>query len=195
MGPVADAVARAGGSVARVFARADLPLRLIDYPDRLIPLRDQLALIEHATREIGDESMPVWLSSGAGVAWLGPYGRRLQSAATLGEAIDLANRLIVAGLQSATDMRLRIAGRRASWTYRVTDPVAFGRQRNELLAFGYMQDLIRAFAGRSWRANHLTVPGPLAARSAIEGARRRGGGGRCGRHRASRRPVAVAEPI
>jgi hypothetical protein len=60
MGPVADAVARAGGCMARVFARADLPLRLIDHPDRLIPLRDHFTLVECAVRESGDETMPVW---------------------------------------------------------------------------------------------------------------------------------------
>ena len=88
MGPVADAVARAGGCMARVFARADLPLRLIDYPDRLIPLRDHFTLVECAVRESGDETMPVW-------------------------------------------------------SYHVDDPANFGRHTNELLAFGYMLDLLR----------------------------------------------------
>ena len=54
MGPVADIVERSGGSVARAFRRAELPLRLIDEPDRLILLRDQLNLVECAAREIGD---------------------------------------------------------------------------------------------------------------------------------------------
>ena len=39
MGPVADFVERSGGSIARVFRRAGLPLRLIDEPDRLILLK------------------------------------------------------------------------------------------------------------------------------------------------------------
>jgi len=37
MGPVADLVERSGGSIARVFRRAELPLRLIEEPDRLNP--------------------------------------------------------------------------------------------------------------------------------------------------------------
>lgn len=168
MGPVADAVLRAGGSLERVFARAEMPLGLIDHPDRIIPLRDALAVIEHATREIGDETLPAWLSSGAGVAWLGPFGSYLQSAKSLREAIGWANGIIATGLQTGTEMRLDESGRTAYWTYRVTVGLSFGRQRNELLAFGYMIDLVRAFAGRTWRPDHVVVPGRLVARSAIE---------------------------
>ncbi|MGO8857850.1 MAG: hypothetical protein ACLQO1_19360 [Steroidobacteraceae bacterium] len=48
MGPVVAAVQRAGGSVPRLFRRAELPMRLVDHPDCLIPLRDQLKLVEFA---------------------------------------------------------------------------------------------------------------------------------------------------
>jgi AraC-like DNA-binding protein len=168
MGPVAEAVARAGGSMARIFARADLPLRLVDHPDRLIPLRDQLTLVECAMREIGDATMPVWLSGGAGVAWLGPFGQHVRAAPTLGTAIRRTNELIATRLQSATELRLAVQGRRARWSYRVTDRVSVGRQTNELLAFGYMLDLIRNFAGTGWGPDHLVVPGRLASPAAIE---------------------------
>jgi hypothetical protein len=50
MGPLVEAVVQCGASVERLFARAGLPPRLIDDPDHLIPLRDQLALVEHARR-------------------------------------------------------------------------------------------------------------------------------------------------
>ena len=61
MGPVVEMVERSGGSVARVFRQAELPLRLIEQPDQLILLRDQLALVESAAREIGDETLPLRL--------------------------------------------------------------------------------------------------------------------------------------
>ncbi|MGP8440771.1 hypothetical protein ACT2E5_01260 [Burkholderia vietnamiensis] len=50
MGPLVEAVVQCGASVERLFARAGLPPRLIDDPDHLIPLRDQLALVEHERR-------------------------------------------------------------------------------------------------------------------------------------------------
>lgn len=75
MGPVAEIVERSGGSIARVFRRAELPLRLIEEPDRLVPLKDQLNLVECAAREIGDGALAARLSTGAGFAGLGSYGR------------------------------------------------------------------------------------------------------------------------
>jgi AraC-like DNA-binding protein len=61
-------------------------------------------------------------------------------------------------LQSATDMKLVVTGGIARWSYQVTDPVHFGRQTNELLAFGYMLDLIRGFVGVGWAPHHVTLP-------------------------------------
>jgi hypothetical protein len=42
---LADAVEIRGGSITRVFARAELPLRLIDQPELLVPLPDQILLL------------------------------------------------------------------------------------------------------------------------------------------------------
>lgn len=159
---------RTGASLPRLFARADLPMRLIDEPDRLIPLRDQITLVECAVREVGDPTMPVWLSGGAGLAWLGAFGRHVCAAPTLEASIAKTNGFVAAGLQTATELRLVRRGREAIWTYRVTDRLAIGRQTNELLAFGYMTDLVRAFAGRNWKPERVVVPGRPASRGAIE---------------------------
>ncbi|MEH2483979.1 AraC-like DNA-binding protein [Nitrobacteraceae bacterium AZCC 2146] len=106
MGSVAGAVERAGGNVARVFSRADLPLRLIDQPDRLILLRDQLRLVECAAREIGDPALSARLSLEAGVAGLGALGQRVLAADQLDAAITHANMLMGSLLQSSTHLQL-----------------------------------------------------------------------------------------
>jgi hypothetical protein len=102
MGPVAAAVTRAGGSLERVFRKAELPLRLIETPEQLILLKDQLALVEYAARELDEETLPLTLSLEAGVAGLGLFGKRVRAAATLGAAIERCNAGMVAMLQSAT---------------------------------------------------------------------------------------------
>src|SRR5215470_5733261 len=86
-GALADAVEIRGGSIARVFARAELPLSLIDQPELLVPLRDQVHLLEYASREIGDDALSARLASEAGVPGLGVYGDRLLSAPRLEAAI------------------------------------------------------------------------------------------------------------
>jgi hypothetical protein len=60
-GALADAVE--GGSITRVFARAELPLSLIDQPEMLVPLRAQVLLLEYASREIGDDALSARLAS------------------------------------------------------------------------------------------------------------------------------------
>jgi len=169
MGPVAELVERSGGSIARVFRRAELPLRLIEEPDRLILLKDQLNLVECAAREIGDDALAARLSTEAGVAGLGPYGQQTVMMPRLDRALACASTTIGSLLQSSTRFTLTVAGRYAKWTYEVTDPIETGRQKNEMLAFGYMLDLIRRFAGANWTPSHVELPGPpVAAKTALE---------------------------
>ncbi|GJE16411.1 AraC family transcriptional regulator [Methylobacterium marchantiae] len=169
MGAVADAVERAGGSVARVFSRAEMPLALIEEPDRLILLRDQLRIVEEAAREIGDAALPARLSLGAGVPSLGPYGIRVCASATLGEALALGTTLIVDHLQTATRMDVSVREGRAHVTYAVTDDSPVGRQKNEVLALGYILDVLRRFLGPGFVPRDAGVSGAvLQDRRAIE---------------------------
>ncbi len=169
MGPVAEIVKRSGGSVARTFRHANLPLRLIDEPDQLILLKDQLILVECAAREIGDEALAARLSTEAGFVSLGSYGQQMTVAPRLDEAITIASATIGSMLQTSTRLTLKVSGAYVKWTYTVTDRVDVGRQKNEMLAFGYMLDLIRSFAGAGWTPPRVELPGPpLAARAAIE---------------------------
>ncbi len=170
MGPVAEAVERAGGSVARVFRKAELPLRLIEAPEQFILLRDQLALVEHAARELDDEALPLRLSTQAGMEGLGVFGGRVRTAPTLEDAIERCNSGIRSMLQSMTHMSLAEteggARRLMAWTYEILDDAPIGRRKNELLAFGYMLSALKHFAaGPPLRA---TLPQKPPARAALE---------------------------
>ena len=146
MGPVVAAVQRAGGSVPRLFRRAELPLRLIEHPNCLIPLRDQLKLVEFAAFEIGDPGLPARLSTEGGVKHLGAFGDYVCAAPRLGVAIARCNAQMTSMLQSATHIRLLRLGANVMWTYMLTDDATIGRQKNEVFALGYMIDLIRRFS-------------------------------------------------
>jgi AraC-like DNA-binding protein len=168
MGPLADAVERAGGSVTRVFREAELPLRLVEQPERLILLRDQLRLVECAAREIGDEALPARLAREAGMASLGGFGAHVCAAPRLGDAIARCNSGIASMLQSVTRLGLARSGPWAKWTYGITDSTRIGRQKNEMLALGYMIDLLRRFAGRAAIPVRAELPGRLHARTAVQ---------------------------
>lgn len=150
IGPLIDFVEEGGGIAERVFRAAELPLQLCERPEALIPLRDQFRLVEYAARELGDDALPARLSTSIGAAGLGGYGTQFLAASTLGEAIALGNRIFDSTLQTGTEMRLVVDKGVAKWSYRVKDRAEVGRQKNEVLALGYMLDLLRHFIGLSW---------------------------------------------
>jgi len=168
IGPLADFVEKSGGSVARLFRKVDLPLEILEQPDRLILLRDQFRLVEEAAREIGDDTLPARLSSAAGLDGLGAYGRHTMSFACLGGAISTAYRAYGDLLQASTRMELVVAGGWARWSYFITAPLTIGRQKNELLALGYMLEILRQFMGPRWTADRIELPGSLRGRNRIE---------------------------
>lgn len=155
MGPIADVVRRAGGSLERVFKRADVPLRLAYEPERTLLLKDQLRIVDGASRELDDPVLALRLSTQGGLAGLGAFGSAVLSAPTLGDAIVAANRSISTGLQAGTAMTLTLTGPWAHWSYQVTTPVDVGRNSNELLAYGYMLDLLRRYAGPDWAPHYV----------------------------------------
>ncbi|WP_271166746.1 AraC family transcriptional regulator [Hansschlegelia plantiphila] len=167
MGPVADLVARSGGSVPRLFQAAGLPLRILDEPDLLILLRDQFLLVETASRMIGDGALPARLSTMSGLEGLGAYGRHLLTVDRLGTAIERAYRSCGRLLQASTAMELSATAGWARWTYAITADIRVGRQKNELLALGYMLQVLRCFAGPDWTPDRVELPGTLQDRQAI----------------------------
>jgi AraC-like DNA-binding protein len=168
-GALADAVEIRGGSITRVFARAELPLSLIDQPEMLVPLRDQIRLLEYASHEIGDDALSARLASEAGIPGLGVYGDRLLSAPRLEAAIARATLLIGALLQSSTSLRLDVDGPWARWTYDISASTEVGRQKHDILALGYMLDLLRRFAGPRWTPPQVEVIGPpIMGRVAVQ---------------------------
>ena len=166
VGPIAEAVAGAGGSLTRVFGRAEIPLTLLDTPDRLILLRDQVRLIEAAIREIGDPALPARLSTQVGIAGLGPIGVQVRAAGTLGEALARVEAVTPVLLQTATWTGLHRRGAEAFYGYGVVERIETGRQANEVLALGYLLGTVRHFLGPAWRPDHAVVTGATLARRA-----------------------------
>ncbi len=166
MGPIADVVRRSGGSLERVFRRAGLPMRLAYEPERTLLLKDQLRIVECASLELQDPVLAARLSTQGGLQGLGAFGCAVLSAPTLGEAIAAGNRSIATFLQAGTHMQLDVDGEWARWSYQVTTPVDVGRSSNELLACGYMLDLLRRYCGTHWAPSHVL------SRAATEAQRR-----------------------
>jgi AraC-like DNA-binding protein len=163
LGPIAEVVAAAGGSIDRVFRRADLPLGLLEAPDTLLPLRDHFRLLMVASRELHDEVFAARLGRQTSVAGLGVFGRWVTQAPTLLEAIHRAGTSLPYMLQNATQLVVRRHGSEIHWSYELSDPAREGRQQNEMLAIWYMIAVVRHFAGACWLPSRI-VFGDLPAR-------------------------------
>ena len=108
LGPIADVIRGAGGSPQHVFARADLPLSLIQTPEVFVPLKDHFNLLLQCAIELGDELFAARLGQLVSVNDLGTYGRWVVRAPTLLESLNRANRSLTHLLQSATVLSLHV---------------------------------------------------------------------------------------
>ena len=162
LGPIADFVDARGGSIERIFRRADLPLALLDNPDLPLPLRDQFKILGEAGREIGDPFFGASLGRQVSMKKLSAFGAWVSSAPTLAGSIDRSHRGLNRFLQTATALKFQVFGSIARWSIEFLDPGKNGRFQNELLGVSYLIDGVRNYAGRSWS--------PIVIRSTCVGA-------------------------
>lgn len=159
MGPIASVVETYGGSIDRVFEATDLPTALLDAPDLPLPLREQFRVLEQAGCEVGERFFGARLGQSVRVANLGSFGRWISSACDLEGAISRSNAGINQFLQTATNLELKVEGRRAIWSIEFLDPSCEGRLQNELLGVSYLIDLVRYYADPNWQPDivHTTA--------------------------------------
>ncbi|HEV7433550.1 MAG TPA: AraC family transcriptional regulator, partial [Pseudorhizobium sp.] len=121
--------------------------------------------------EIGDAALPARLSLQAGVSGLGAYGDYILAATDLEAALGRASLTMGTLLQSSTSMQFFVRDGMTYWCYVVTERCDVGRQKNEILALGYMLDLTRRFLGRTWVPRRAILSGSvLQSRTQVEAA-------------------------
>ena len=169
LAPMAGCVTEMGGSIERVFQRAELPLGLLQTPHIPVPLREHFRLLMMASREVRDALFAARLGKQVTVGNLGIYGKWVTQAPTLHEALLRANTGLPYMLQTATRLVLRIDKRCATWSYELADPTFEGRQHNELLALSYMIAVIRYYCGANWFPDHVIIGGtPMRSPGTLE---------------------------
>jgi hypothetical protein len=154
---IGEVVTATGGSIERVFRRAELPMRLMESPDTLLlPLRDHFRLLTTASREPRDQAFAASLGRRTAIAGLAVYGKWVAQAPTLSEAIHRAATIQPHMMQSAVRLVVRRQGKGVHWSCELAGPATEGRSQNEMLAIWYMIAIVRHFAGIGWRSARST---------------------------------------
>jgi len=169
LGPIADFMGRQGVSIQRVLEDVDLPLGLLEHPDTLVPLREQFRLLERSARETGDDYFGARLGQVVRSRDLSHFGAWVCAAPTLGGAIARARAGINSMLQTSTVLTFVPHGENVRWHIEFVEPESEGRHHNELLGVSYMIDVVRGYAGRTWRPDVVFTALPRGSpRAALE---------------------------
>lgn len=163
LGPIADFMSQQGGSAVRVLRDVDLPFALLERPELVIPLREQFRFLERAARETGDECFGARLGQAVRTTELSDFGKWVCSAETLAQSIERGHRCISTMLQTSTVFELQRRGSSMRWSIEFVEPETEGRRHNELLGISYMIDLVRHYAGRTWRPDVVMCTFPNRA--------------------------------
>lgn len=165
LGPIADFVDSRGGSIERIFNRADLPLALLDNPDCPVPLTEQFKVLHEAGRDIGDPFLGASLGRLVSMKNLSAFGAWVSEAPTLAGAIDRSHRGLNRYMQTGTRLDFRVEGTRARWSIEFFDRGGDGRFQNDLLGVSYLMDGVRYFVGPGWSpiVVHSTCTGAAQA--------------------------------
>jgi AraC-like DNA-binding protein len=156
--PLPGVLADHGGNVDRPFREAGVPIELAAAPERVLPMRGYLSLLEAAARETGDELFGVSLAERMDIDDLGPFGRLLTSAPTLRRAIETCN-VLVQNYSPALRSWLDIEGETARWHYQVTGTrdCREGRRLDCEQTLFLFRALARLATGSTWQPSEFLL--------------------------------------
>ena len=150
-GPIADMIELKGGSVSRVFQSVDLPEALLESPSTPLPLVEQHRVLNAAAQETGDPLFGADLGQRVSVNNLGAFSAWIGGTDTLASLLDRSAMGIATQLQTATELFLRIHGKTVRYSIVFTEERDEPWFQTELLALGYLVDIVRLVMGHTWK--------------------------------------------
>ncbi len=147
---VTDTLERLGVSAERMLEQAKLPMWHYCDPDDLIPAHHIYALMDQATRSLGDPTFGLQVGAERDMAAQGSFGRLIASSLSIYHALETGCRLIHLH-STAGHYRLTEAGEEV-WCCRsqFRGPQT-GRRENEHYILMRLVKVVRMGAGPAWR--------------------------------------------
>ncbi len=156
--PVPEILADQGGKIDRPFRESGVPVELAVEPERILPMRDYLSLLERAAWETGDEHFGISMAERLVIDDLGPFGRLITGSPTLRRAIETANSLIQS-FSPALRSWLEFEGEEVHWRYDLTGVrnCREGRRLDCENGLYLFRTLIRLATNPNWQPSEILL--------------------------------------
>jgi AraC-like DNA-binding protein len=146
-----------GASMLQLLGEAGLPEVPVGPGQDLVPVAAACALLDIAACRAGVGEIGLALAKAGGLGMLGAFGRHVQAADSLLEAIARFGRHAAWNLLGA-ETNLQVAGPSAIWCCSPSPAATSGRHHSAIFALTQMRNVVRLAAGPDWRADELRLP-------------------------------------
>ncbi|MGP9812413.1 AraC-like transcriptional regulator QhpR [Rhodopseudomonas sp. NSM] len=154
-GPVQQllaALARLRPESAGINARAGISRAALDDPSEMLPLAAFTSMLEAAAHESGNRTLGLELGRDFKLAALGPISDLMQTAQTVGDALESFNGFF-ASVQTSTRTTLSVSDGTARLSYAIEDPAIRFREQDAGFSLAIEYSMLAGFLGPAWRAS------------------------------------------
>lgn len=140
--------------VAQVFKHRDIPVKLLDSPDTLVPMRDLVAIYHRASEVTANQSFGLEASRLTTIANRGLFGAYIAQAPTLYDACVRASR-VSPHFESGCELSVELRNDQFVVIYRNAYQGLNGWHHMGAFKFAMLGNLVTAFVGKNWRPERI----------------------------------------
>jgi len=137
---------------AGINAWAGIPRAALDDPSAMLPLATFTSMLEAAAHESGNRTLGLELGKHIKIAALGPISDLIQTAQTVGDALESFNGFF-ASVQTSTRTALSVSDGTARLCYSIQDPAIRFREQDAGFSLAIEYSMLAGFLGPAWRAS------------------------------------------
>jgi AraC-like DNA-binding protein len=137
-----------------INARAGIPRCLLEDPSEMLPLAAFTSMLEAAAYEFGNRTLGLELGKEFRISALGPISRLMQTAQTVGDALQCFNRFFES-VQTSTRSVLSVSDGIARLVYSIEDPAIRFREQDADFTLAIEYSMLGSFLGPAWQATSV----------------------------------------
>jgi AraC-like DNA-binding protein len=137
---------------AGMNARAGISRAELDRPDGLLPLVAFTSMLEAAAGEFGNSTLGLELGKEFSLSALGPVSRLMETARTVGDALEKYNRYF-GSVQTDTRSSLSVSNGEARLAYAISDHAIRFRVQDADFTVAFEHSILARFLGPIWQAS------------------------------------------